>query len=358
MERAFWRGRRVLITGHTGFKGSWLSLWLQGAGAELLGYALPPPTDPSLFELARVGGGCKSVTGDVLDRELLARTVRDFRPEVVFHLAAQPLVRDSYAHPVETFAVNVLGTVHLLDAARRAPEVRAVVVVTSDKCYENRDSLWGYREDDPLGGHDPYSASKGCAELVTASYRRAFFQPAAAGGTGAVVASVRAGNVIGGGDWARDRLLPDAVRAWAGGRPLRLRNPRAVRPWQHVIEPLAGYLQLAQRLVGPDGARFEGAWNFGPGEGDARPVAEVIDRVAQLWGPPAAWEADVGAQPHEAHALRLDCSKARLLLGWRPRLPLDTALSWVVDWYKEREQGENPRTMCERQLARYEAIEP
>jgi CDP-glucose 4,6-dehydratase len=355
MEPTFWRGRRVLLTGHTGFKGAWLSLWLQRLGAEVTGFALPPPTTPSLFELARVASGMASVTGDVRDLDAVVNVAARVRPEVVIHMAAQALVRESYARPVETYAINVMGTVHVLEAVRLAGSVRAVLVVTSDKCYENREWVWGYREDEPMGGHDPYSSSKGCAELVTAAYRRSFFAPEAHAQHGVAVASARAGNVIGGGDWAADRLVPDAIRAFAAGRKVRLRNPRATRPWQHVLEPLDGYLTLCERLYA-DGPRFAGGWNFGPRDEDARPVAAVIEALAGHWGRGAGWEPEGEPQPHEAHSLRLDCSRARAALGWRARLELDTALRWVAEWYDAQHRGEDARTLVLRDLARYEAL--
>lgn len=330
MNAAFWKGRRVLVTGHTGFKGSWLSLWLQSLGAEVTGYALAPPTTPSLFEAAEVGRGMKSIQGDVLDRQLLARSLNEAQPEVVFHLAAQSLVRESYRAPVETFGVNVMGTAHLLEAARQTPAVAAVVVVTSDKCYENREWVWGYRENEPLGGHDPYSASKGCAELVAAAYRRSFFQPSA---RPVGLATARAGNVIGGGDWAADRIVPDAVRAFAQGQVLQVRNPAAVRPWQHVLEPLSGYLLLAE-LLHLDPARWSGAWNFGPEEASAVPVARLVDELCAQW-PGAAWHSvESSDAPHEAHYLKLDCSKARQELGWQPRLSLVESISMTSAWYQ------------------------
>ena len=348
--RAFYRGKRVLVTGHTGFKGSWLSLWLQGAGADVSGFALAPPTEPSLFDLARVGRDMRSEIGDVRDEGRVARFVAEVGPEIVFHLAAQPLVRESYDRPVETFATNVMGTAHVLEAARRAGTARAVVVVTSDKCYENREWVWGYREDEAMGGHDPYSSSKGCAELVTAAYRRSFF---ASGPT--AVASARAGNVFGGGDWAKDRLVPDAMKAFVEGRPLLLRNPSATRPWQHVLEPLDGYLALAEALYN-EGDAFAGGWNFGPREEDARPVREVVESLVARWGDGASWGLEPGSQPHEAHSLRLDCSKARARLGWRPRLDLETGLRWTVDWYRGLAGGADARALTLHDLERFEKL--
>ncbi|HET7233281.1 MAG TPA: CDP-glucose 4,6-dehydratase [Longimicrobium sp.] len=347
MAPEFWRGRRVLVTGHTGFKGSWLSLWLQRMGAQVTGYALAPDTTPSLFELARVEEGMDSVTGDVRDLDALAAAFAHARPEVVFHLAAQSLVRASYQDPVGTYATNVMGTVNVLEAARRAGGVRAVVVVTSDKCYENREWVWGYRENEAMGGHDPYSSSKGCAELVTAAYRSSFF----GADIGTSVGSVRAGNVIGGGDWAPDRLVPDAMRAFGAGEPLVVRNPRSIRPWQHVLEPLAGYLLLGERLCA-DPQAAEG-WNFGSEHDDSRPVGWVADRLAGLWGDGARWEQDPGTHPHEARSLRLDSAKARDRLGWAPRLPIGAALEWTVEWYRAAAGGADARALTEAQIQRY-----
>lgn len=344
----FWNGRRVLLTGHTGFKGSWLALWLQSLGARVTGYSLPPPTRPSLFDLAGMGQGMTSVEGDVRDLAGVEAAVRQARPEVVIHMAAQSLVRASYQDPVETFSTNVMGTVHLLEAVRRAEGVRVVLVVTSDKCYENREWVWPYRESDPMGGHDPYSASKGCAELATAAWRRSWF----ADGEGARIASVRAGNVIGGGDWAADRLVPDLLRAAAQGRPLLVRRPRAVRPWQHVLEPLHGYLLLAQRLW--DDPACAGAWNFSPDAGDTRPVAWVVERLAELLG--VEWRLDDRAHPHEAHSLRLDSSRAREGLGWRPLLPLEQALRWIVEWERAHRAGADLRAATQAQISAYQAL--
>ncbi|MBV9772383.1 MAG: CDP-glucose 4,6-dehydratase [Gemmatimonadetes bacterium] len=352
MTPSFWAGKRVLVTGHTGFKGSWLALWLQALGAEVTGYSLAPPSTPSLFQLADVAGGMKSVEGDVRDLERLAATVRSEEPEVVVHMAAQSLVRQSYSDPVETYATNVMGTVHLLEAVRRTPSVRAALVVTSDKCYENREWVWGYRENEPMGGFDPYSNSKGCAELVTSAYRSSFFRPG--GSTAATaVASARAGNVIGGGDWAADRLIPDMLRAFLAGEPVRIRNPHAIRPWQHVLEPLAGYLRLAERLCEGGGDYAEG-WNFGADDRESRPVSWIVERLTALWGEGARWELDAGEHPHEAHYLKLDCSKARERLGWTPRLPLEAALEWIVEWYRAYRSGDDVRGITEAQISRYQ----
>lgn len=333
MNPAFWQGRRVFVSGHTGFKGSWLCLWLQAMGAEVHGYALAPATDPALFEVAGVARGMQSTLDDVRDYAALSAALSAARPEIVLHLAAQPLVPLSYAEPVATFATNAMGSVHLLEACRHVKGLQAVVVVSSDKCYENREWLWGYRETDPMGGHDPYSASKGCTELIVSSYRRAFLAPA-----GIPVASARAGNVIGGGDWTASRLVPDVLAAFAAGTPVTLRSPGAIRPWQHVLEPLAGYLLLAQRLV-EGGETFAEGWNFGPDDSDARSVAWVVERLAAGWGPDARWEVAATPQVHEAHTLRLDCSKARSLLGWQARWPADEAVARSLAWYQAWRAG-------------------
>ena len=346
MRPDFWRGRRVLVTGHTGFKGSWLSLWLQSVGAEVTGYALAPATDPSLFELAGVARGMDSIIGDVRDLGALRKAVAKARPEIVLHLAAQAVVRQSYEEPAETYATNVMGTVHLLEAARACADLRAVVVVTSDKCYENRDLERGYREDDPMGGRDPYSSSKGCAELVTAAYRASFF----AGG--AAVASARAGNVIGGGDWTRDRLIPDIVKAIGAGEPVAIRNPDAVRPWQHVLEPLSGYLVLSEKLF-DDGVAYAEAWNFGPADRDARPVRWVVECLAREWGAGLRWDIDGREHPHEARYLTLDSSKAIARLGWRPRWSLEAALASIVAWHKAHRSGADMRSVVLGQIRDY-----
>lgn len=330
---AFWRGRRVLVTGHTGFKGGWLSLWLQSMGADVCGFALPPATAPALFHVADAARGMRSVLGDVRDHEKLRETLAAARPEIVLHLAAQPLVPYSYAEPVETFSTNVMGTVNLLEACRYQPDLKAVVVVSSDKCYENREQLWGYRETDPMGGHDPYSASKGCTELVVASYRRSFLAA-----RGVALASARAGNVIGGGDWTPSRLVPDVLAAFAREEAVVLRNPDAIRPWQHVLEPLAGYLLLAQRLF-EHGEAFAEGWNFGPDEADARTVAWIVDTLAADWGGRAAWRASDEPRIHEAHILKLECTKARARLGWRPRWKAEDAVSRSLAWYQAWRAG-------------------
>ncbi len=349
-----WRGTSVLVTGHTGFKGSWLCLWLQARGAHVTGLGLSPSATPNLFEAARVADGMTSLLGDVRDPAAVAHAIEAARPQVVLHLAAQSLVRAGYADPLDTFSTNVMGTATVLDAVRpdRGHDVRAVVSVTSDKCYENHEWPWGYRENDPMGGHDPYSASKGCAELVTASFRRSYLSAPGA----ALVASARAGNVIGGGDWSTDRLVPDLARAFSAGAEATIRRPGAVRPWQHVLEPLAGYLLLAERLLAGQCWAAEG-WNFGPAPGDAWPVGAVAAAAAALWGPGASWcsVADATDAEHEAGQLRLDCSKATGLLGWRPRLTIGDAIAWTIDWYRAHADGADARELCGAQIADYEA---
>ena len=351
MNRAFWKNRRVFVTGHTGFKGSWLTAWLRSCDARVTGYALAPETQPNLFEAAGLETGIRSVLGDVRDADAVRSALSSSGADVVFHLAAQSLVRESYERPVDTYAINVMGTVNLLEAVRMTDGVRAVVVVTSDKCYENREWAWAYRENEPLGGHDPYSNSKACAELVTAAYRKSFFH-----GGGPAVATARAGNVIGGGDWAKDRLVPDLLRAFEAGEPAAIRNARAVRPWQHVLEPLHGYLMLAEALV--DLPAFADAWNFGPNENDVRPVHWVADALAERWGRGASWRDDAATDAvHEAMILKLDSSRARGSLGWKPRLTIEQALHWVVDW--QRRFLEAPKRALDvtlEQIERYEAV--
>jgi len=332
----FWRGRRVFLTGHTGFQGSWLSLWLAEAGAIVCGYALAPLTRPNLFDAAGVAQGIDSVIGDIRDLKGFAGAMRDAKPEVVIHMAAQPLVRRSYADPMETWSTNVIGTAHLFEAVRQVPGIKAVVNVTTDKVYENREWDRGYREDDTLGGYDPYSASKACSELVTASYRRAFLKD------GPPVATLRAGNVIGGGDWAEDRLVPDLMRSFARGDATVIRNPHAIRPWQHVLEALCGYLAVAEKLLeGQSG--FAEPWNFGPDPEAERPVGWIADRLVALWGEGARWELDpqAASQPHEAGYLKLDSSKSRARLGWQPRWSIEDALKASVEWYRGFYRGAN-----------------
>lgn len=339
---SFWHGRRVFITGHTGFKGGWLSLWLCQLGAELCGVALHPPVETNLFNDARVGQGMRSEFADIRNPEALKTILRDHRPEVVFHMAAQPIVRKSYEDPVGTYATNVMGTVNLLEAVRGCNSVRSVVIITTDKCYENKEWIWPYRETDTLGGYDPYSNSKACAELVASAYRNSFFNPNDYSRHRVAIATVRAGNVIGGGDWAEDRLVPDIMRAFAANQVLKIRNPKAVRPWQHVLEPLRGYLLLAERLL-TDGCAHASAFNFGPEYGEARQVDWIVHRLAKHWGTDLDVEIDSNMQPHESNTLRIDWSRASESLGWRPLLSLDQALELTADWYRCRKQGVDMR---------------
>ncbi|MBK7004384.1 MAG: CDP-glucose 4,6-dehydratase [Burkholderiales bacterium] len=355
MNPAFWLGRRVFLTGHTGFKGSWMALWLQQLGAQVTGYALDAPTQPNLFDAARVGKGMQSVHGDVRDLPALLRAMQAAKPEIVIHLAAQSLVRLSYDTPVETYATNVMGTVHLLEAVRQTPGVRAVVNVTTDKCYENKEWVWGYRESEPMGGFDPYSNSKGCSELVSAAYRSSFFNPAHHAQHGVALATARAGNVIGGGDWAKDRLIPDILAAFEAGKQVPIRNPHATRPWQHVLEPLRGYLTLAEHLY-TDGPAFAEGWNFGPHSDDAKPVEWIVKQLAERWGQGAYWAVDAGNHPHEANYLKLDISKAGQRLHWLPALRLDGALGLIVDWARARQAGADMHATTLAQIAAYQAL--
>ncbi len=352
VEPSFWVDKVVLLTGHTGFKGSWLSLWLQAMGAKVIGYALAAPTNPSLFVAASVAENMIHIESDIRDFAALLAVFEKYRPEIVIHMAAQPLVRYSYANPIETYATNVMGTVHLLEAARLTDSVRAIVNVTSDKCYENREWAWGYRENEPMGGYDPYSNSKGCAELVAAAYRCSYFNPGNFTDHGVALASARAGNVIGGGDWAEDRLIPDIMRAIIQGQPVNIRNPHAIRPWQHVLEPLSGYLMLAQKLF-EEGAAFGEGWNFGPNDEDAKPVQWLVEKLTTAWSVDASWLLDAGDHPHEAHYLKLDCSKAKMRLNWHPRWQLDETLAAIVDWHRTHQTGENMRDFTLSQIQHY-----
>lgn len=356
VSHGFWNGKRVFITGHTGFKGAWLALWLQNLGADVTGYALPPPTDPSLFRLARVGDGMRLLQGDVRDLARLGAALAAHRPEVVVHMAAQPLVLPGYEDPVTTFSTNVLGTVNVLEGVRRCDSIRALVIVTSDKCYHNLDHHWSFRETDRLGGLDPYSSSKGCAEIATAAFRHSYFAgtASAAARRAAAVATVRAGNVVGGGDWSPYRLVPDMMRALLAGHAITIRRPDAVRPWQHVLEPLRGYLGVAERLW-RDGDACAEAWNFGPRAEDAWPVGRVVEKLVRLWGENADCIHDTQPRPAEAGLLRLDCSKARSRLGWEPVLSLDDALPWIVEWFKAYRARADMRALTLAQIERYEA---
>lgn len=351
-----YRGRRVLVTGHTGFKGGWLSLWLDRLGAKVSGVALPPPTQPSLFEAIQLGGLVDHHDIDIRNAASLEAVMREAAPEIVFHLAAQPIVRRSYQEPLETLAINIMGTAHLLEAVRKTPSVQAVIIVTSDKCYENREWVWGYRENDPMGGSDPYSCSKGATELVTSAYRRSFFQDGSPGTATARIAAVRAGNVIGGGDWAEDRLVPDIIRAAYRNEPVAIRNPAATRPWQHVLEPLGGYLLVAARLLQADGARFAEGWNFGPSENGVVDVRRLAALIQGAWGEgaPRFTFGQTENQPHEANLLRLDIAKASSQLGWQPVLAVEDTVAWTVDWYRRYQASPaEARAITERQIDDY-----
>lgn len=351
MNPDFWRGKRVFLTGHTGFKGAWLSLWLQQLGAEVTGFALQPPTSPNLFELAKVGAGMQSVIGDIRDAQAVLVAVQQAKPEILIHMAAQPLVRYSYQQPVETYATNVMGTVHLLEAVRQTDTVRAVLNVTSDKCYENREWAKGYRENDAMGGFDPYSSSKGCAELVTAAYRNSYFHPQKYQEHGVAVATARAGNVIGGGDWAQDRLIPDVVWAWQNQMTVQIRNPQAIRPWQHVFEPLSGYLLLLESLYN-DGGEYAEAWNFGPAEEDMQAVRYIVEAIRAYW-PQTQWDLDQASHRHEENVLKLDSSKAIAKLGWRRCWGLSDALAHTLAWYQAAQQNSDMAAFSHQQLQQF-----
>ena len=344
----FWKGKRVFVTGHTGFKGSWLSLWLQLMGVEVKGFSLTPPTNPSLFVEAKVAQQMQSEIGDIRDFSKLSESIPTFNPDILLHLAAQPLVRLSYKEPIETYSTNVMGTVNVLEASRYASHLKAIVVITTDKCYENREWEWGYRENEPMGGHDPYSNSKGCAELVVSAYQRSFFHTPDT----AAVASARAGNVIGGGDWAEDRLIPDILRAFEKQQSVIIRNPLSTRPWQHVLEPLSGYLVLAQRLW-QDGKAFAEGWNFGPKDDDCQPVQWILDKMVHFWGDGAHYEIDKSEQPHEANFLKLDCSKAAMRLKWHPKWRLEQTLEQIVHWHRAWLQGADMQAKCLQEIEKY-----
>ena len=350
-----WRNRRVFLTGHTGFKGSWLAIWLSKLGARVRGYALDPSTEPNMFTLASVGTMVEDFRGDIRDEKKLASSMAEFVPEVVVHMAAQPLVRRSYADPAGTYATNVMGTVHVLEAIRKTPSVRAVVCITTDKVYENREWVWPYRETDQLGGHDPYASSKACAEFVSAAYRSSFFPAERLHEHHVAIATARAGNVIGGGDWSEDRLIPDLVRGFYSKKPVSIRRPKAIRPWQHVLEPLHGYITLAERLLLGEG-RFHSTYNFGPSDEVAWAVERIATKLVEMWGDGAAWERDPDPGAHEANYLRLDASRARLELGWQPRLKIETALEWTMAWYGAWNRGKNMADFTIRQIVEYEKL--
>ena len=355
-----WQGKKVFLTGHTGFKGGWLALWLTSLGATVRGYSLDPSTIPSFFEVTRLGDLVEDIRGDIRDAQSLDRAMQDFAPEVVFHLAAQPLVRLSYADPITTYETNVIGTARVLDAIRRTPSVQAIVSITTDKCYENKEWVWGYRETDPLGGYDPYSSSKACAEIVSAAFRQSYFPVEKLAEHNVALATARAGNVIGGGDWSLDRLIPDLLRGFLDGTPVPIRRPQAIRPWQHVLEPVHGYMRLAEQLLSPDRARYATAYNFGPLDEDARPVQWIVERMTEFWGHGASWVLDQDSGVHEAGYLKLDASKAKADLAWTPRLRLDTALQWLVQWYRTWQESpagsKDMQAFTLTQIANYETL--
>lgn len=353
VNSSFWQGKRVLITGHTGFKGSWLALWLQSMGANVVGYGLAPSTQPNLFEVAEVEQEMTSILADVRDLNHLKAVFSKHKPEIVFHMAAQALVRYSYSNPVDTYSTNVMGTVNLLEAVRHCSSVKAVVNITSDKCYENHERETGYREDEAMGGYDPYSNSKGCAELVTASYRNSYFNIKHYKEHGVAVASARAGNVIGGGDWAEDRLIPDVMRAIEQREPVIIRNPNSIRPWQHVLEPLSGYLLLAQNLF-EDGVQYAEGWNFGPDDEDAKPVKWIVERIVNTWGEGAGWKLDSENHPHEANYLKLNCTKANKHLKWQPKWVIADAIDQICVWHRAYLSNENMKKICFNQISQYE----
>ncbi|TXE02126.1 CDP-glucose 4,6-dehydratase [Algoriphagus aquimarinus] len=348
VKQDFWKGKRVFLTGHTGFKGSWLSIWLHSMGAIVKGYALAPNTNPSLFEVANVNALLENEIGDIRNLDVLSKSMKDFNPDILIHMAAQPLVRLSYLEPVDTYMTNVMGTVNVLEAARSCSNLKAIVSVTTDKCYDNKEWVWGYREDEAMGGYDPYSSSKGCAELVTAAYRKSFFS----GSNAPAIASARAGNVIGGGDWAMDRLIPDALCAFSKGEPVVIRNPLATRPWQHVLEPLSGYLMLAESLY-KEGKMFAEAWNFGPKDQDCKSVEWILDEMVSIWGGTASWELDQDPQPHEAKFLKLDCSKAKSLLKWEPKWGISEVLKRINDWNEHFQSDGNMQEYCLNEIENY-----
>jgi CDP-glucose 4,6-dehydratase len=348
VNKAFWNSKKVFLTGHTGFKGSWVSIWLQSMGAIVKGYSLEPNTNPNLFTEAKVDENMESEFGDIRDLKQISKSMLDFNPDVLIHMAAQPLVRLSYQEPVDTYTTNVIGTVNVLEAARNCPNLKAIVSVTTDKCYENNEWDWGYRENEPMGGHDPYSSSKGCAELVTSAYRRSFFNSKES----ASLASARAGNVIGGGDWADDRLIPDILKAFEKSEPVVIRNPLSTRPWQHVLEPLSGYLVLAEELY-VNGDDFAEGWNFGPKDEGCKPVNWILDKMVANWGVGASWELDKNNNPHEAGFLKLDCSKAANRLKWQPKWSLQETLELIIDWHQVYLNKEDVKVQCLKEIKKY-----
>ena len=355
MDRAFWKGRKVFLTGHTGFKGSWLSLWLSKLQANVAGYALAPANYPNLFQVAGLSNTLENICADINDADRLKAEMLRFEPEIVFHLAAQPLVRYSFANPIETFQTNIMGTANVLEAIRHTQSVRAGLIITTDKCYEDKNWIWGYRENDALGGYDPYSSSKASAEMVTASYRSSFFHKEDYYNHKVAIATARAGNVLGGGDWATDRLVPDLMRSIVAGEPLMLRNPDSIRPWQHVLEPLSGYLILAHKMV-TQGSEYGESWNFGPKETETISVLELVTKLSHELGSFLHPQVEVSKQPHETHILRLDTSKAQSRLGWQPILPIDAAIEWISEWMRAYLRGDDMRAITDQQIERYQAL--
>lgn len=349
LDNNFWKNKKVFLTGHTGFKGSWLSIWLKKLGASVAGFSLEPPTNPSLFKEANVSDGMLSIIGDIRNLEDITKSMIDYSPDILIHMAAQPLVRLSYENPIETFETNIMGTVNIFEAAKKCSNLRAIVNITTDKCYENKEWVWGYRENDPMGGRDPYSSSKGCVELITSAYRKSFFNKKLTPS----LASARAGNVIGGGDWATDRLIPDILKALKKNKPVLIRHPKAIRPWQHVLEPLSGYLNLAQKLL-TFGQDYAEAWNFGPQNNDAKPVSWVVENIIEQWGGNNSWKKEITKQPYETKILKLDISKANNLLNWKPKLTLSQALDLTIDWHKSWLNGENAEKLCLEQIYTFE----
>jgi CDP-glucose 4,6-dehydratase len=353
MNNSFWNGKRVLVTGHTGFKGGWLSLWLHLKGAEVIGFALEPPTEPSFFAACKLDKHITSILGDVRDFEHLMSVGEKYHPEIVVHMAAQALVRPSYVNPIETYAINVMGTVNLLEVVRHCSSVKSVLIITSDKCYKNREWEWGYREIDPMGGHDPYSCSKGCAELITSSFRNSYFAKDLYHEHGVAIASARAGNVIGGGDWAQDRLVPDIWKATVAQSPVQIRYPHTVRPWQHVLDPLHGYMCLVEKLH-EEGTGYAGGWNFGPDDGNCQPVISILNEFKDILGEQFNWSHDGGHHPHESQFLKLDCSKAHRHLAWKSKLDLPSTIAWTLEWYQGFLNGEDMIRLSEKQIRHYE----
>ena len=355
MNKEFWNKKKILVTGHSGFKGSWLSLWLQKLNANVIGFSKSVPTNPSLFELANIENGMTSIIGNVCDYDKLEKTIKEYKPEIVIHMAAQAILRESYSNPIETYATNVMGTVNLLESIRKTDNVKVILNVTTDKCYEPNESSKGHLETDRLGGYDPYSNSKACSELVTSSFRNSFFNPKEHQKHGISLASCRAGNVIGGGDWGKDRLIPDIMKGILNNKVIKIRNPNSTRPWQHVLDPLNGYLTLVEKLWS-SGSEFSEGWNFGPLEDDERPVKWIVEKLTGLWAKDIRWNIDNNVNPHEENYLRLNCTKANSRLDWMPKLNLEQGLEWVIEWYKQYEQNNNMREITEQQIEEFQKL--